>query len=138
LKDASDYLTHVKALIALNPQVVRTVVLREEMQGDMGLYRYRLTLRDGSLLEMFERFSILDGRLVSGKYSFHWQDGSGRLLKRWDNATHQPGVATYPHHIHDGADTNVLPHESVSAEHVLTLICQMLDSQVEDGTADKR
>jgi len=131
LKDAADYLAHVKALITLNSQVVSTIVLREEAQGDMGLYRYRLMLRDGSLLELFERFSIRDGRFLPGKYSFHWQDGSGQLLKRWDNAPHQPGVSTYLHHIHDGADTNVLPHEPISAEHVLACISQLLDNEVE-------
>ena len=131
MKDASEYLAHIKALIALVTQVTSTSVLREEAQGDIGLYRYRLMLRDGSFLEMFERFSILDERLLPGKYSFHWQDASGRLLKRWDNAPHQPDVATFPHHVHDGADTNVLPHEPVTAEQVLTIVLQTIDSQAE-------
>ena len=41
------------------------------------------------------------------KYSFHWQDAVGNLLKRWDNAAHHPEVVTNPHHIHDGAEENV-------------------------------
>ena len=58
MKNASDYLAHVKALITLNRQVMHLVVVREEAQGDMGLFHYRLTLRDGGLLELFERFQI--------------------------------------------------------------------------------
>jgi len=60
-------------------------VVREEAQGDMGLFRYRLTLRDGGLLEMFERFQVVEGRLRVAKYSFHCQDAAGQLRKRWDN-----------------------------------------------------
>ena len=56
MKDAADYLAYIKALIVANSQVLRWTVIREETQGDMGLFRYRLTLRDTSLLEMFECF----------------------------------------------------------------------------------
>lgn len=59
------------ALIVVNPQVMHLTVVREEAQGDMGLFRYRLTLRDGGLLEMFERFRVVEGRLRVAKYSFH-------------------------------------------------------------------
>lgn len=86
MRDAADYLAHIKALIALNRQVVHWIVVREEAQGDMGLFRYRLTLRDGGLLEMFERFQIAEARLQVAKYSFHWQGADGQLRKRWDNA----------------------------------------------------
>jgi hypothetical protein len=122
VKNAGDYLAHIKALIALNPQVVHWMVVREEAQGDMGLFRYRLTLRDGGLLEMFERFQVVEERLQVAKYSFHWQDTGGQLHKRWDNAAHHPGLPTHPHHVHDGAEANVLPHEPVNAEGVLAII----------------
>jgi hypothetical protein len=46
-------------------------LLREEAQEDVGLFRYRLTLNDGGLLEMFERFQIVDERLRVTKYRFH-------------------------------------------------------------------
>jgi len=122
VKNASDYLAHIKALITLNPQVVHWKVLREEAQGDMGLFRYRLTLRDGGLLEMLERFQIVKGRLQVTKYSFHWQGAGGELRKRWDNAAHHPETPTHPHHVHDGMEANVLPHEPLNAEEVLAII----------------
>ena len=122
MKDAADYLAHIKALVVLNSQVVHWVVVREEAQGDTGLFRYRLTLRDGGLLEMFEHFQVVEEKLQVIKYSFHWQDASGRLQKRWDNAAHHSEVSTHPHHVHDGVETNVLPHGPVDAKEVLDMI----------------
>jgi hypothetical protein len=124
VKNAADYLGHVKALIALNRQVVHWKVVREEAQGDVGLLRYRLTLRDGGLLEMFERFQVVGGRLQVTKYSFHWQDTDGQLRRRWDNAAHHPEVPTHPHHVHDSTEANVLPHGPISAEEVLAIIAE--------------
>lgn len=122
MKNAGDYLAHIKALIVLNPQVVHWVVVREEAQGDIGLFRYRLTLRDDGLLEMFERFQVVEERLQVTKYRFHWQDADGQLRKRWDNAAHHPEIPMYPHHVHDGAEANVLPHGPIDAERVLAII----------------
>ncbi len=124
MKDAADYLGYIKALIALNRQVVHWEVIREEAQGDVGLFRYRLTLRDGGLLEMFERFQVVGGRLHVTKYSFHWQGSDGQLRKRWDNAAHHPEVPTHPHHVHDSTEANVLSREPISAEGVLAIIAE--------------
>jgi len=122
VKDAADYLTYIKALMVVNPQVLRWTVVREEVQGDMGMLRYRLTLRRSALLEMFERFQVVEGRVQVAKYSFHWQDAAGQLLKRWDNAAHHRELATHPHHVHDGAEANVRPHGPINAEKVLALV----------------
>jgi len=97
-------------------------VVREEAQGNLGLFRHRLTLRDGGLLEMFERFEVRGGQVRVTKWSFHWQDAAGQLRKRWDNATHHPEVPTHPHHVHDGEEANVLPHGPITAEEVLAII----------------
>lgn len=121
MKDATDYLTRIKALIVANPKVVRWSVVREEAQGDMGLFRYRLSLCDGSLLEMFELFQIKEGIQVI-KYSFHWQNPDGRLRKRWDNAPHHLEVSSSPHHIHYREESNAVPCELVHAEEVLSII----------------
>jgi hypothetical protein len=122
VKDADDYLAHIKALIALNRQVVQWMIVREEAQGDLGLLRYRLTLQDGSLLEMFERFQLVEGRPEISKYSFHWQTANGELRKRWDNAAHHPEILTHPHHVHEGVEASVLPHNPTSAEEILASI----------------
>lgn len=119
MKDAAGYLAHIKALIVVNPQVVHSLD-----GGTRRSVRYRLTLRDGGLLEMFERFRIVKGRTQVAKYSFHWQDAAGQLRKRWDNAAHHPEVSTHPHHVHDGGEANVLAHGPISAEEVLAIIAE--------------
>ena len=125
MKEADDYLAYVKALIIANSQVAGWKALREEAQGDLGLFRYRITFHDGSLLEMFERFQIVNEKLLVTKYRFHWQDAAGRLLKRWDNAAHHPQVSTHPHHVHDGSEENVSSYEPLSAEAVLAMIASI-------------
>lgn len=67
MKDAADYLTYIKALMVVNPQVLRWTVVREEVQGDMGMLRYRLTLRGSGLLEIFERFQVVERKGPGGK-----------------------------------------------------------------------
>lgn len=122
MKDAAEYLAQVKALIVMNPQIMHWAAAREEAQGDAGLFRYKLMLRDGSVLEMFENFRIVQETVKVTKYSFHWQDSAGRLRMRWDNASHHPEVASHPHHVHAGSESNVLPHAPVTVEDVLNII----------------
>lgn len=122
MKDAAEYLAQVKALIVMNDQVMHWTAAREEAQGDAGLFRYKLMLRDGSVIEMFENFRIVEEAVKVRKYSFHWQDGAGRLRMRWDNAPHHPEVATHPHHVHAGSESNVMPHDPVTVEEILSII----------------
>ena len=122
MKDAAEYLDQVKALIVMNHQVVHWTAAREEAQRDAGLFRYKLILRDGSVIEMFEKFRIMQDAVKVTKYSFHWQDGTGRLRMRWDNAPHHPEVTTHPDHVHAGSETNVMPHDPVTVEEILTII----------------
>lgn len=122
MKDAAEYLAHVKALIVMNHQVIHWAATREEAQRDAGLFRYRLMLLDGSVIEMFENFRIMQNEVKVMKYSFHWQDSTGRLRMRWDNAPHHPEVTTHPHHVHAGSETNVMPHDPVTVEEILNII----------------
>lgn len=122
MKDAAEYLAYVNALIIKNENVRRWDIVREEAQGKVGLFRYRLVLIDGSLLEVFERFEVVKGQAQVTKYSFHWQGSDGQLIKRWDNAAHYPEIQTHPSHLHEGDEENVLPHAPVTVEDILRLI----------------
>lgn len=122
MKDAADYIAYVKSLLISNSQIVSVKIVREEMQDKLGLYRYRLSLADGGLLEMFERFEVVSDEVKVTKYSFQWQDAVGVLRKRWDSAAHHPEVPTHPYHLHDGSEENVLPHESITAKDILKII----------------
>ncbi len=118
MKNAADYLAFVRSLIIVHPAIVKIVVAREEHQGTLGLFRYRLSLRNGDLLEVFQRFSIDAGVPIVTKYSFQWQDVAGNLRFRWDNAPHHPEIETHPHHLHSG-DGKILPHVPVTILDIL-------------------
>jgi hypothetical protein len=123
---AEDYLALIKSLIALCPVVTELNILREDAQGDRGLWRYRLTLQDESFVEMFEFFEIQSDQVKVIKYSFHWQRNDRQLIKRWDNAAHHPEIETYPHHLHDGAEDVVFAYQPVSFEEILQIISKQI------------
>lgn len=122
MKSADEYLAHVKALIHKHEKVRQWEKVREETQGKLGLFRYRLICVDGSLLELFERFEISETHVSVTKYSFHWQEPDGRLRKRWDNAAHYPEIQTFPHHVHDQDETAVMAHPPVTVENILEFL----------------
>ncbi|HEY9245572.1 MAG TPA: DUF6516 family protein [Candidatus Methanoperedens sp.] len=44
-----------------------------------------------------------------GDYSYHWEQRACRgLIHRWDNAPDHPEIESFPHHFHDGEETNVV------------------------------
>ena len=126
MRNAADYLAYIKSLLISAFHITDFITIREEAQEQKGLFRYRVSLDDESLLEVFEFFTItLDGVQVL-KYSFHWQDHNGNLLKRWDNASHHPEISTYPHHLHDSAEDAVFPHPPVTVGDILKNINEQL------------
>ena len=120
--DAAEYIAYVKSILISNPQIVSLKIVREEAQEKIGLYRYRLSLADGGLLEMFERFEVVSEEVKVTKYSFQWQDAAGKLRQRWDNASHHPEISTHPYHVHSGSDDTVLPHDPVTATDILKIM----------------
>ncbi len=125
---AEDYLAWIKSLIALCPVVTNFDILREETQGNKGLWRYRLTLQDRSFIEMFEFFEIELEQTRVIKYSFHWQQDDGQLIKRWDNAAHHPEIDTYPHHLHNGSEDLVFTYQPVGVEGILQIVSEFISS----------
>lgn len=126
MKDAADYLLYIRSVILLDDQVQHWQIMREEAQSNTGLLRYRLLLHTDDVLDIFERFTIEQGKAFITRYSYHWQRANQQFVKRWDNTPHYPAIATHPHHLHDGDENNVLPHPSIKLTDVLTLIRQTI------------
>ena len=124
--NAEDYLALIKSLIALCPEVIDFTILREEVQVTKGLWRYRLTLKDRSFLEMFEFFEIQSKQVTIIKYSFHWQKDDRQLIKRWDNAAHHPEIVTYPHHLHDGSEDFVVDYSPLGIQEILKIVTEQI------------
>ena len=105
------YLNDLDAFISANDAVANVDVIRRDIRDTglekIALYRYRLKLKDGSIVELTERIIEESGKFNTTKYRVHWQNKSGKLIKRWDNAPHHPEINSFPDHLHDGAVDNV-------------------------------
>ena len=92
------------------------------MVGNVGYFRVRCTLIDGSELQLIERFCDVANSLSIEKYSFHWQRRDGTPIYRWDNAPHHREIDTFPHHLHEGECGVAQAHASVDVFAVLEVI----------------
>lgn len=101
----NSYLRNLDALITAAAVVAEVKVIRRDIRDTglekIALYRYRLKLKDASTVELTERLVEEQGQLSVTKYRFYWQNESGKLIKRWDNAPHHPEIITFPDHLHD-------------------------------------
>jgi len=118
------YMNDLDVLISASPSIVDIDIIRRDIR-DTGLektalFRYRIKLIDESLIEITERILEERGELTTTKYRYHWQTGSGKLIKRWDNAPHHPEIDTFPDHLHDGSEENVKSFRKMNALKILT------------------
>ena len=118
------YMNDLDVLISASPSIVDIDIIRRDIR-DTGLektalFRYRIKLIDESLIEITERLLEERGGLTTTKYRYQWQTGSGKLIKRWDNAPHHPEIDTFPDHLHDGSEENVKSFRKMNAFDILT------------------
>ncbi len=123
--NAVEYTNSIKHTLTIKSYITSFKIVRERLQDDFSWYRYRIRFDNGDLLEMTERFMVKENQIKVLKYSFHWQDTNGNIRKRWDNAPHHANLATFPHHVHDGSEENVLPHPAIMAEDMLAKVAKM-------------
>jgi len=69
--------------------------------------------------------SIFDETVEISKYNFHWQDATGNLIRRWDNAPHHPELDNYPHHVH--AKDTVSASSEIGIRTVLSVVKSILN-----------
>lgn len=124
------YLRQIDELLSTSPMVSAVEVLRRSVR-DTELekvlnYRYRAILVDGGMIELSERGIEIQGELAITRYRHHWQDGRGRLIKRWDNAPHHPEIDTFPHHLHEG--DRVVSHPAINGLEALQRILAAFES----------
>jgi hypothetical protein len=101
-------------------EIIRTYeVVQYEVVGLHSRLKLHISFVDDTVLHV--RDIILEGQ--QRKYAFHWQEASGRLLARWDNAAHWPNITTYPHHKHVGEAGHVVSSDATTLDEVLAVIC---------------
>jgi len=88
--------------------------------------KQRVVLEGGYILDLYFNETL-------GKYGYTLVHGSRRIIG-WDNASHHPGLANFPHHFHreDGAVVSSLltgnPKQDI--EHVVADLNRFLDSHL--------
>ncbi|MDM8526018.1 DUF6516 family protein [Desulfococcaceae bacterium HSG8] len=103
---------------AVSAELIRHNVLETDEEKIL-VYRIKITLPGGGLLEMRERIVESEEHCKTTTYSFRWQNRDRTLVKRWDNAPHHPELDNFPHYIHADDESDVIPGESVNALEVL-------------------
>jgi hypothetical protein len=122
-----EYLAEIKSRLAEDIFVAQYAITREQFTPLNAHIRVRLTFTDNSSLEFSEFIRVNNQQEIDiVTYSFHWMNEESLLITRWDNAEHYPNLEFYPHHIHDGDETNVLPGEPMNLFKVLDLIAARL------------
>lgn len=82
-------------------------------------YKIRIDIKPNSMLQATEYNDIIERN-----YAFHWQNDSGELIIRWDNAPHYKNLSTYPHHKH--LTNQVLESRAMTLQEVLAEIESLL------------
>ena len=68
-----------------------------------GTIKGRLKFYDGSWLEFGEVIASPGEQIAKLRYAYHYQNASGAVVFRYDNAPHHPNIVTHPHHKHIGS-----------------------------------
>jgi len=93
----------IEARLIECPVILAYQIIRRDISPDDGKLRIRSVLTGGGVFECFLYVEDTGDRIHPLKYSFHWQDGEGKPVRRLDNAPHHPDLPYTPHHIHIGA-----------------------------------
>ncbi len=119
-----EYWGTVQNTIQAAPHVISFEIAFEEIDNRECYIRGKLQLTGGLQLHIAE-YVITGSTLGRTKYRYHLQDADGRMLARWDNASHHQEVATFPHHRHE-ADGTVKDSPAMDIEAVLQAVVAFL------------
>lgn len=114
----AQYFDEVEARLIASKAVVSYRILRREITPLDGKLRVKVILSDGGVAELFEYVVEIEGRIITRKYSFHWQDAQEKLVCRWDNAPHHLSH----HHLHKADGTVIGRTSATSMLEVITEI----------------
>lgn len=121
------YLTEVQLALVNIAIIAEFQIIRTWSNTDDGYIRIRATLTNGDFIEMAEYFTISKEQAITVDYRYHWMDGNKCILrKRWDNTPDHPELENFPHHLHIGDESTVIPSSPMS---IISLIA-ILESEI--------
>jgi len=123
-----DYLESIKRNFLTDSRINRHQILREYENVEKSYIRARLTLADESFLEFSEYIEHdLGDEIKITRYSYHWIDKDGKMLRRWDNTKHFPQLKNSPHHVHNGGSDGATSGKPVNIFEVLDEIASTIN-----------
>ncbi len=116
-----DYFRQIDRLIAGVSIVHSSCITHDKRSTYIGFIRGEVYFLDGSCLHLRE-FVNVEHDIDRYMYVYHYQRSDGTLVFRYDNAPHFPNLPTFPHHKHEGSESNVVSATPPDLQAVLTEI----------------
>lgn len=113
MRTIEESFTHVYQLVQGLADVHAERYEEQMLSVTRGTLRIRLRFSDQALLEMSEAVVLMAGELRWLSYRYHYQDSSGAMLFRYDNAPHHPEIPTHPDHKHTEDQIVASSHPSI-------------------------
>jgi hypothetical protein len=103
-----DYFQAIRDTIEACPAVHSSSVTYDKRTSYVGFIRGTILLIDGSTLH-FREFVDVETRIERYMYAYQYQRDD-ELVFRYDNTEHHRKLklSTFPHHKHDGSETNII------------------------------
>ncbi len=102
------YVQILSNVIADSPITSTFNVTLDKRTPQVGLIRGEVHFVDGSCLHFRELVEVQSNATICRMYSYHYQDADQTLVFRYDDTPHHPNLGTFPHHKHDGSESNIL------------------------------
>lgn len=121
------YFREISALISASPIIHSSTVTYDQRSTHIGFIRGDLHFLDGSRLH-FREFVNVEHGTDRYMYVYQYQHSDDTLIFRYDNAPHYPDLPSFPHHKHDGNESNVVPVSAPDLGTVLSEIRQLIST----------
>jgi hypothetical protein len=122
-----DYFQAIRDTIEACPAVHSSSVTYDKRTSYVGFIRGTILLLDGSALH-FREFVDVETDIERYMYAYQYQRDD-ELVFRYDNTEHYRKLKspTFPHHKHDGSETNVIAVQPLTLAAVLEEIESLLN-----------
>ena len=123
----SEYFRQIQILVDQCAIVQESNIVYEARSHDRGFVHGELRLTNGNTLavrEFVKTTSIVDREM----YTYQYMTTENQLVFRYDNTGHHRklNLSTFPHHKHDGSETNVIASAAPNLAEVLQEIADHL------------
>lgn len=113
------YVQILSNAIAASPITSTFNITLDKRTPQVGLIRGEAHFVDGSRLHFRELVEAQANATICRMYSYHYQDANTALVFRYDDTPHHPNLSTFPHHKHDGGESNVIAATATALTDVL-------------------